>query len=203
MVAGLRRRAVRETQYRGTVIETPPAGKIVAVARDAAHRFTKPTRSSITLIEGIGVDGDAHAGVTVQHVSRVRRDPSVPNLRQVHLIHAELFTEMARRGHRVEPGGLGENITTAGIDLLALPRGTQLVLGDTAVVELTGLRNPCAQINGLSPGLMKELVYVDDTGVTVRLAGVMSIVVAGGVVHPGATVRVMLPDGVHRPLEVV
>ncbi|MGV9193495.1 MOSC domain-containing protein [Microbacterium sp. MC2] len=183
--------------------ETSAAGKVVAVARDDAHRFTKPTRSSITLIEGIGVDGDAHAGTTVQHRSRVRRDPTAPNLRQVHLIHAELFAEMARRGHRVEPGGLGENITTSGIDLLALPRGTRLALGEHAVVELTGLRNPCAQINGLSPGLMKELVHVDDTGTTVRLAGVMSIVVAGGVVHPGDPVRVTPPAGAHHPLEVV
>ena len=179
------------------------AGHVVAVARDDAHRFSKPTRESITLVAGIGVEGDAHAGATVQHLSRVRRDPSAPNLRQVHLIHSELFDEMARRGHGIAPGGLGENVTTSGVDLLGLPRGTRLALGDDAIVEITGLRNPCAQINGLSSGLMKELVHVDDSGETVRLSGVMAIVLAGGVVRPGDGIRVILPAGAHRPLEVV
>jgi MOSC domain-containing protein YiiM len=179
------------------------AGQVVAVARDDEHRFSKPTRQSITLLAGIGVEGDAHAGRTVQHLSRVRRDPATPNLRQVHLIHSELFDLMAARGHHVEPGGLGENITTSGIDLLALPRGTRLELGDTALVEITGLRNPCTQINGLSGGLMKELVFVDDAGDTVRLAGVMSIVLAGGVVRPGDGIRVIPPTGAHEPLQAV
>lgn len=176
---------------------------MVAVARDDAHRFSKPTRQSITLIAGHGVEGDAHAGVTVKHRSRVARDPSTPNLRQVHLIHSELFARVAARGHVVEPGALGENVTTAGIDLLGLSRGTRLALGEDAVVEVTGLRNPCTQINGLSPGLMKELVYVDDDGETVRLTGVMSIVVTGGVVRPGDGIRVLPPNGVHEPLQVV
>jgi MOSC domain-containing protein YiiM len=176
---------------------------VIAVARDDAHRFSKPTRDSITLIAGIGVDGDAHAGATVRHRSRVRRDPEAPNLRQVHLIHAELFDEMAARGHDIEPGGLGENVTTSGVDLLALSRGTRLELGSEAVVEVTGLRNPCTQINGLSDGLMKELVHVDDEGRTVRLAGVMSIVVAGGVVRPGDSIRIVRPVGAHEPLQAV
>ncbi|MDW4571274.1 MOSC domain-containing protein [Microbacterium sp. M3] len=178
-------------------------GHVVAVSRDDAHRFRKPTRESITLIAGLGVEGDAHAGATVQHLSRVRRDPTAPNLRQVHLIHAELLEEMAGRGHEVTPGALGENVTTAGIDLLGLSRGTRLALGDDAVVEITGLRNPCAQINGLSEGLMKELVYVDDAGATVRLAGVMSIVLEGGVVHPGDGIRVLPSAGRHEPLQPV
>ena len=168
-------------------------GTVVAVARDDAHRFSKPTRESITLVEGFGVEGDAHAGATVQHLSRVARDPSTPNLRQVHLIHSELFAQVAGSGHLVRPGELGENVTTAGIDLLALSRGTRLELGDEAVVEITGLRNPCNQINGLSDGLMKELVHVDEAGEVVRLAGVMSIVVTGGVVSAGDPIRVVQP----------
>jgi len=179
------------------------SGHVVAVSRDDAHRFSKPTRDSITLIAGLGVEGDAHAGVTVQHRSRVQRDPEAPNLRQVHLMHAELFDDMAERGHVVTPGALGENITTAGVDLLGLPRGTRLEIGDEAVIEITGLRNPCAQINGASDGLMKELVYVDDAGETVRLAGVMSVVLAGGTVRAGDGIRVIPPAGGHEPLQPV
>jgi MOSC domain-containing protein YiiM len=177
-------------------------GTIVAVARDDAHRFSKPIRESITLIEGFGVDGDAHAGATVKHRSRVARDATTPNLRQVHLIHSELFGQVAARGHRVGPGQLGENVTTAGVDLLGLSRGTRLELGDEAVVEVTGLRNPCSQINGLSEGLMKELVFVNEEGETVRLAGVMSVVVAGGVIRPGDPIRVV-PPAVFEPLRPV
>ena len=179
------------------------AGRVVAVARDAEHRFSKQTCESITLIARYGVEGDAHAGVTVKHRSRVKRDPEQPNLCQVHLIHAELFDYAAAWGYRVEPGELGENVTTTGVDLLGLSRGTRLQLGDEAVVEVTGLRNPCNQINGRWNGLMKELVYVDPAGKTVRLAGVMSIVIAGGEVRPGDTVRAVLPDGDHVPLEAV
>lgn len=176
---------------------------VIAVARDDGHRFSKPTLDAITLVAGHGVDGDAHAGPTVQHLSRMRRDPGVPNLRQVHLLHSELFDEVAAKGHVVEPGDLGENITTSGIDLLDLPRGARLRIGDDAVVEVTGLRNPCVQINGLSSGLMKELVHVDDAGETVRLAGVMSVVLVGGVVRPGDPIDIVLPTGAPRPLLAV
>lgn len=183
---------------------SPPAtGTVVAVARDDAHRFSKPTRDSITLIAGYGIEGDAHAGATVQHVSRIKRDAAAPNLRQVHLIHSELFDRMAAAGHRVEPGALGENVTTSDVDLLGLSRGTRLALGPDAVVEVTGLRNPCSQINGLSAGLMKELIYVDDAGATIRLAGVMSIVIAGGVVRPGDAIRVLTASAVFEPLQAV
>lgn len=181
----------------------PPPGRVLAVARDDAHRFSKPTRESITLIAGLGVEGDAHAGVTVQHLSRIKRDPTVPNLRQVHLIHTELFDRVAAHDHAVEPGALGENITTSGVDLLGLPTGARLEIGDEAVVEVTGLRNPCQQINGLSDGLMKELVFPGDDGEVVRLAGVMSIVIEGGTVRPGDEIRVVLPEGTPEPLQVV
>lgn len=179
---------------------TPAAGRVVAVSRDDAHRFSKRPASSITLVAGLGVEGDAHSGRTVQHLSRVRRDPTAPNLRQVHLIHSELFAEVGASGHGVEPGQLGENVTTAGIDILDLPRGTRLTLGDEAVIEVTGLRNPCTQINGLSSGLMKELVHVDDQGRTVRLAGIMSVVLQGGTVRAGDPIHVELPAGAREPL---
>ncbi|MDN3496043.1 MOSC domain-containing protein [Planococcus sp. APC 4015] len=182
---------------------TSASPAVLAVARDDGHRFSKPVRDSITLVADHGVEGDAHAGATVQHLHDKRHHPDRPNLRQVHLMHAELFAQVADRGHVVEPGQLGENITTEGIDLLDLPARTRLRLGEEAVVEVTGLRNPCTQINGLSRGLMKELVRVDDTGATVRLSGVMSVVIVGGVVRPGDRIDVVLPDGAPEPLKVV
>lgn len=174
--------------------------RVVAVSRDDRHRFSKNRAESITLIAGIGVEGDAHAGTTVQHLSRVRRDPTTPNLRQVHLIHSELFSQVAERGHDVKPGQLGENVTTAGLDILALPRGTRLRFAGDAIIEVTGLRNPCTQINGLSAGLMKELVHLDAAGETVRLAGIMTVVLRGGVVSAGDPIRVELPAGAHERL---
>lgn len=176
------------------------SARVVSVSRDDRHRFSKPTRESITLVAGHGVEGDAHAGATVQHVSRKRRDPSKPNLRQVHLIHRELFDEVTAD---VAPGDLGENVTTEGIALLDLPRGTRLRLGDDAVVEVTGLRNPCVQIERFEPGLLKEVVRTDADGAVERRTGVMAIVVAGGVVRADDAIVVELPDGVHEPLDVV
>lgn len=167
------------------------------------HEFSKRSRDLVELHEGLGVAGDAHYGATVKHRSRVARDASQPNLRQVHLIHAELFDHLAERGHRVEPGALGENLTTSGIDLLGLPVGTRLRIGDEAVVTVTGLRNPCQQINGLADGLLKELVSVADDGSTVRLAGVMGIVSRSGTVRPGDVIVVESPPVPHFPLTVV
>jgi MOSC domain-containing protein YiiM len=177
--------------------------RVVSVSRDEAHRFSKPTTASITLIQGLGVEGDAHAGATVQHLHRMKKHAGEPNLRQVHLIHSELFTELAGEGHDVAPGELGENITTAGIDLLGLVTGTTLALGDDAVIEITGLRNPCSQINKLQSGLMKAVLGRDENGEIVRKSGVMSIVVRGGVVRPGDAIRITPPAGEQSPLGVV
>lgn len=178
-------------------------GTVAAVASDGAHRFSKPTATRIRLIEGLGVEGDAHAGVTVKHRSRVARDPSQPNLRQVHLIHRELLDELNSQGFPIVPGMLGENVTTVGLDLVRLPRGTRLHLGPSALVELTGLRNPCVQIENFHEGLLSAVLERDAGGRVHRKAGVMAIVLAGGDITPGDTVRVELPAEPHVPLEVV
>ncbi|WP_327371838.1 MOSC domain-containing protein [Streptomyces sp. NBC_01217] len=176
---------------------------MTVVSSNEAYSFTKPNRESITLLAGLGVEGDVHAGVTVKHRSRVAQDPTQPNLRQVHLIHEELFGEVREAGFEVAPGDLGENVTTSGVDLLALPVGTLLHLGDEAVVEVTGLRNPCLQIDNFQDGLLKQVVGRDGTGRIVRKAGIMGIVAAGGVVRPGDPIEVELPVGPHRALERV
>ncbi|MFD8956669.1 MOSC domain-containing protein [Streptomyces anulatus] len=178
-------------------------GTVTTVSAGGGHTFSKANRDSVTLLAGLGVEGDAHAGVTVKHRSRVAQDPTRPNLRQVHLIHEELFTELSGAGFTVAPGELGENLTTRGIDLLALPTGTLLRIGDDAVVEVTGLRNPCLQIEAFQEGLLKQVVGRDATGAVVRKAGVMSVVRQGGVIRPGDTVAAELPGGPHRPLERV
>ncbi|ESQ04325.1 MOSC domain protein [Streptomyces sp. ADI96-15] len=179
------------------------AGRVTAVSSDGTHGFSKPNRASITLLAGLGVAGDAHAGVTVRHRSRVARDPSQPNLRQVHLLAGELLAELAAAGHQVGPGELGENVTTHGIDLLALPTGTLLRLGPEAVVEVTGLRNPCLQIDAFQEGLLRRVVGRAPDGSVVRRAGIMGVVRVGGTLRPGDPVGVELPVGEHRPLERV
>jgi len=181
----------------------PGGGMVVAVARDFQHRFSKQVVDEITVLPGLGVEADAHAGVTVQHRSRVAADPTRPNLRQVHLIHAELLDELSSSGYDVTPGQLGENITTRGVDLLALPRDTLLFLGPEVVLRVTGLRNPCKQINAFRPGLLKEVLGHDDAGRLIRKAGIMSVVVSGGRVRPGDPIAVEHPAQQHRALEPV
>lgn len=178
-------------------------GRVVAVSLDPRHRVSKENREEIRLLAGVGVEGDAHAGETVQHLSRVRRDPSQPNLRQVHLIHAELHDELRAAGFEVAPGVMGENVTTRGLDLLALPTGARLHLGESAVVEVTGLRNPCAQLDGIQPGLMAATLDLDPDGHLIRKAGVMAIVLTAGPVRPGDPIRVEAPAGLRRPLQPV
>ena len=176
---------------------------IIAVAQTRGHHFSKKLALSIRLIAGLGVEGDAHAGVTVKHRSRVARDPGQPNLRQVHLIHQELFDELRPRGFDIVPGDLGENVTTAGIDLLALPVGARLRLGADAIVEITGLRNPCVQIDRFRPGLMGAVLDRAADGGLIRKSGVMAVVIAGGDVRPGDIIVVDLPALPHVALGVV
>lgn len=179
------------------------AASVVAVARDAGHNFSKPLQDEITLLEGLGVKGDAHCGVTVKNRSRVKLDPTTPNLRQVHLIHAELFDEVSEKALKVLPGDMGENITTRGIDLLGLPTGARLRIGTQAVVEITGLRNPCSQIEAFQKGLLKACLDKNEEGELVRKSGVMGIVVSGGKVRPGDEIRCEFPPEPHRRLEKV
>jgi MOSC domain-containing protein YiiM len=179
------------------------SGSVSAVSRSGQHTFSKPGQGSIRLLAGLGVEGDAHLGQTVKHRSRVARDPGQPNLRQVHLIHAELHDELRAGGFSVEPGQMGENVTTRGVDLLGLPTGARLRLGDQAVVELTGLRNPCAQLDGLQAGLMAATLDRDAEGNLIRKAGVMGVVLTGGEVRAGDPIEVELPPEPHRRLEPV
>lgn len=178
----------------------PGQGQVTAVSRSGAHTMSKPNNGRITLLAGLGVEGDAHLGVCVKHRSRVARDPTVPNLRQVHLIHAELHDELRAAGYDLAPGEMGENITTRGVDLLGLPVGAKLRLGADAVVEITGLRNPCYQLDGLRPGLMAATLDRDAEGNLVRKAGIMGIVLAGGEVRPGDRIAVELPPPPHQAL---
>jgi MOSC domain-containing protein YiiM len=178
------------------------SGVVTAVSRSSTHTMSKRNAGAIRLLAGLGVEDDAHLGETVKHRSRVRRDPMQPNLRQVHLIHAELHDELRAAGFEVEPGQMGENVTTRGVDLLGLPAGTRLQLGKSAVLEVTGLRNPCVQLDRIQRGLMAATLGRDEAGNLVRKAGVMAVVVAGGEVRPGDDVRVHLP-ALARPLEPV
>lgn len=192
--------------------------RIVAVSRDETHRFSKLPAESITLVAGMGVLGDAHAGTLVQHRSRVRRDPNQPNLRQVHLLPIEVFDDARALGHELQPGDLGENILTADLDLLALATGTLLDLGGP-VLRLTGLRNPCVQINEFQPGLLKAVLAradgtpadqpapptgsADQPPQVIRKAGVMAVVERGGEVSAGQPITVTVPDAPHTPLAPV
>ena len=178
-------------------------GRVVAVCRSSEHTFGKPAADSIRLVAGLGVEGDAHLGRTVRHRSRVAADPTQPNLRQVHLIHSELHDELRAAGFDVGPGQMGENVTTRGVDLLGLPVGTLLRLGCEAIVEVTGLRNPCVQLDAFRPGLMAAVLGRDESGRLVRKAGVMGIVKEGGLVRPGDVIVVVPPPPPHRPLDRV
>jgi MOSC domain-containing protein YiiM len=183
------------TAGRGTV----PVGIVTAVSCSSSHNFTKPNVDVIELIAGLGVKGDAHLGETVQHIVRVKEDPTKPNFRQVHLIHAELHDELNARGFSIKAGDIGENITTRGIDLLNLPRGTRLHLGREALVEVTGLRTPCKQIERFQTGLLAA-VSQDENGKPYFKSGIMGIVLKGGTVKAGDTIRVELPEEPHQKL---
>jgi MOSC domain-containing protein YiiM len=174
-----------------------------AVSRSPTHTMTKPNADSIRLLAGLGVEGDAHQGATVKHRSRLERFGGTPNLRQVHLIHAELFDELRAAGFTVSPGAMGENVTTHGVDLLGLPTGARLHLGDGAIVEVTGLRNPCRQLDKLQPGLMAATLARDAAGNLIRKAGIMGIVLEGGEIRGGDPIRIELPPPPHQPLAPV
>ena len=181
----------------------PTSPTVLAVAASPTHTLSKPLRPSIELVAGEGVIDDAHRGTTVKHRSRVAADPAQPNLRQVHLVHAELFEELAEKGFTVTPGMMGENVTTRAIDLLGLSRGTRLRIGATVDLEVTGLRNPCTQLDGLADGLMQAVLDRDADGSLIRKAGIMTIVRVGGTIEPGDAIEVEAPEGRFVPLERV
>ena len=178
-------------------------GLVSAVSLSATHSLSKSNAACIRLLVGLGVEGDAHSGNTIKHRSRLARFADAPNLRQVHLIHAELHDELKKKGFLVSAGQMGENITTRGINLLQLPTGARLHLGPAAVVEVTGLRNPCAQLDRIQPGLMQATLDRDQHGNLIRKAGIMGIVIAGGAIRPGDAIRVELPAEPHQALAPV
>jgi MOSC domain-containing protein YiiM len=178
-------------------------GKVIALSLSETHSFSKPNRESIKLLAGLGVEDDTHLGEKVQHRSRVKQNPDQPNLRQVHLIHAELHDELRTNGFDVSPGQMGENVTTRGLDLLGLPTSTKLYLGKEAIIEVTGLRNPCLQLDDFQNGLMKAVLDKDDEGNLIRKAGIMGIVLQAGEVQVGDVIRAELPPEPHVPLKPV
>lgn len=184
-----------------TTVQRNP--RVIGVSRSRTHTFSKDRLASVTLVAGLGVEGDAHAGETVKHRSRVKADPTQPNLRQVHLIQAELLDELRTKGFEVNPGSLGENITTIGIDLLSLPRDTLLHIGPSAVVQVTGLRNPCKQLDAFQQGLTQAVLERTPWGEPIRKCGIMGVVLSGGEVKPGDQITVVVPDGLHQQLERV
>jgi len=176
---------------------------VLAVSSSSSHTFSKHIQPSIKLIAGIGVEGDAHAGKTVKHRYLVKIDSTKPNIRQVHLIQTELFDELKEKGFKISSGELGENITTKGVNLLELPKGTKLEIGDEVVVELTALRNPCIQIDNFQKGLLKEVLQQDENGNLIRKGGVMGVVLSGGEIFPGDSIKVVLPEKPFQQLEYI
>lgn len=190
---------MRESEPQGAVVQ----GTVEAVCLSGTHSVSKPPAPVIRLLAGLGVEGDAHQGATVQHRSRVAHDPTQPNLRQLHLMTAEGHEELRAKGFQVQAGSMGENVVTRGLDLLALPRGTRLHLGETAVAEVTGLRNPCTQLDGLQAGLMSAVLDRDEHGGLIRRAGIMAVIRVAGELRAGDRVRAELPPSPHLPLERV
>lgn len=237
---------------------------VLAVSSSSEHTFSKSNQAVITLIVGHGVQGDCHAGKTVQHRSRLKIQPPPPNLRQVHLIQSEIFEEVRQNELRDDvsrrhdptkvasflssffshdsnpgagssepsssgssshpsllPGQLGENVTTQGIDLLGLSEGTVLrfvddgddteekkqdVATSVAGIRITGLRNPCPQIEKFRDGLQDRFIVRDEQRKIVgRKAGVMGVVENGGEVKPGMKILVVYDEslGGHKALVCV
>ncbi len=185
------------------MVQMSQTAQVTAVSRSGSHSFSKPICASIHLIEGLGVEGDAHSGETVKHRSRVAKDPSQPNLRQVHLIHNELHDELIEKGFNVAPGVMGENITTQGVDLLGLPRDSLLRIGNEAIIQITGLRNPCKQLDDYQKGLLSAVLDKTPEGELIRKSGVMAIVIAGGTIKPDDSIKIKLPKKPYNKLERV
>jgi MOSC domain-containing protein YiiM len=176
---------------------------VAAVCRSTSHEFSKSAVTAIRLIRGEGVEHDTHRGTKVQHRSRVRRDPDQPNLRQVHLLHSELLEALINQGYKVGAGVLGENITTTGVDLLSLSTNTVLKIGTETQIKITGLRNPCAQLDHYQKGLTGAVLDRTASGDLIRKAGIMAIVLVGGTVRSGDLITVIEPAPPHFSLQPV
>jgi len=177
--------------------------KVISLSKNDKHQFSKRNCGSLFFIEGLGIEGDAHCGKTVQHLSRIKKNPTQPNLRQVHIIHCELLAELREQGFKVEAGSLGENILTQGIDVLSLPKNTRLKLGKEVILKVTGLRNPCSQLDNYQQGLTKAVLDKDKHGNLIRKAGIMATVEKGGTVFVNDSIEVKLPNEPHEALECV
>lgn len=179
------------------------AGRIEALHSSPSHSLKKETTSSLEIIKGLGVKGDAHMGAKIKHVYRVRKDPNEPNLRQVHIIHAELFDELKTKDFDISFGEMGENITCSGLDILSLPTDTELQMGVSTRLKVTGLRNPCAQLDSIKKGLMKACLDRNQSGEMIPKVGIMTIVLEGGIINQGDEIKVVFPPEPHRKLEAV
>lgn len=178
-------------------------GQVTSLHCDSEHNFSKPPVLEAMFLAGVGIEGDAHSGATTQHLSRQKKDASRPNLRQVHLVASELHEELRSDGFDVPFGAFGENLTTSGLDLGALPAGSTLRLGDEVILSLTGFRDPCSQIDKFQAGLRSAVSFKPETGPQLFRNGVMSVVVRGGTVRVGDTIKVALPPEPHQPMQKV
>jgi MOSC domain-containing protein YiiM len=174
--------------------------QVTSVSLNPLHTFSKRPVPEIRILAHHGVEGDAHAGEKVQHLYRVRKNPNAPNLCQVHLIAEEFLEELRTQNFPIEPGQLGENIIVRSLDLCSLSVGATLRLGSDALIEITGLRDPCNQLNTLRPGLMKACLARSLDGTLIRKAGVMAIALVSGSVRPGDPIHLTLPPHPHRPM---
>jgi hypothetical protein len=169
----------------------PLKGKVVAVCCNPEPGLPKPVVDAVHLIENWGVEGDYHAGSLVRHRYLAKKDPNRPNLRQALLVDAAVFVELARQDIHIGPGTMGENITIEGIDVMQLLEGTHLAIGST-IVEVMERRNPCYQLNGIDPRLLKAVVKKQPEQ-TIFKAGMMTRILQSGWVCAGDLVEVLPP----------
>lgn len=169
----------------------PVGGKVIAVCCNPEPGLPKPVVDTVHLIENWGVEGDYHAGPLVRHRYLAKKDPTKPNMRQVLLMDAVVFADLAQNDIHIGPGMMGENITIEGLAVMQLAVGTRLAIG-SAVVEVTERRSPCYQLNGIDPRLLKAVVTKQD-GQAIFKAGIMTRILQGGWVRAGDLVKVLSP----------
>ncbi|SRR6266446_5986019 len=169
----------------------PMSGRVIAVCCNPEPDLPKPVVDAVHLIENWGVEGDYHAGSLVRHRYLAKKDPTRPNMRQVLLMDAAVFAELAQNDIHIGPGMMGENITIEGMAMMQLAVGTRLAIG-SAIVEVTERRSPCYQLNGIDPRLLKAVARKQD-GQAIFKAGIMAQILQGGWVRAGDLVKVLSP----------